>query len=120
MQCHPLAMVGHRQKCDKNHPIHKMWNDTHSLLVIGKHVMRLHFKNVQCYSLPVGRRKRYDEAPFPKICNITHFLLVIGRDCLSQNVQCHSLSVGHMKRCDEIPFLKMSNAIHILSVREKS
>jgi len=38
MEYHSLS-VGDRKKCDET-AFHKMWNVTHSLLVIGKDVMR--------------------------------------------------------------------------------
>ena len=79
--------VSHRKRCDET-AFHKIWNVTNFLLVIGKDVMKLPFtecampltscqtyekmwwdclsQNVQCHSLTVGHRKRYDELPFTK------------------------------------------------------
>ena len=58
--CHSHA-VGHRKRCDET-ALQKMCNVTHSLLVIGKEVMR--------------------RLPFTKMCNDTHMLLVIGKDVM--------------------------------------
>ena len=78
MECHSLA-IGHRKKNDEI-AFHKMWNVTHTLLVIGKDVMRVPFEDVQCHSQTVGHRKRRDETALHKMCNATYRLLVIGKD----------------------------------------
>ena len=124
MQCHSLA-VGYRKRCDEI-AFHKMCNVTHSLLVIGKDLMRLPFtKCVMSFTRCHG--KRCDETAFHKMYNVTHSLSVIGKDVMNlcsscamfltycwsyknvmrlsfKNVQSHSLAVGHRKRCDETAF----------------
>ena len=72
---------------------------THLLLVIGKDMVRLPFRNVQCHSLPVGHMKQCDETAFQRLCNVTHLLLVI-----------------HRKRCDETAIQTMYNVPHLLLV----
>ena len=88
--CCQLVIVGK----DVTHgtAFHKMCNVTHSLLVIGKDVIkkRLPFTshNVQCHSQTVGHRKMWS-------------------DCHSQNMQCHRLADGHRnRRFDETGFHK--------------
>ncbi len=144
MQYHSLA-VGCRKRCDETN-FHKMWNATHSLLVIGKDVMRLPLssqnmkyhslpvvigkdmmrlpfsQNVQCHPQTVGHRKRCDETNFHQVCNVTHLLLVIGKNVmrlLSESVHQMSLtSCGSWKRCDEIDLWKMCNLCHSLAVKK--
>ena len=117
---HPLP-VGYKKICDET-ALHKMFNVTHLLLVIGKNVLRLPLndtylllvigktwwnclsENVQCHSLSVG----HSETAFHKTCNVTYSLLVIEMDmiriCLSKHVPCYPLSVGHRISCDETAF----------------
>ena len=51
--------VGHRTRYDEEGVFIKKCNVAHSLLVIGRAVMWL---------------------PFKQICNVTHYLLIIGQD----------------------------------------
>jgi hypothetical protein len=92
LECHSQA-VGHRNET----AFHKMWDDTHILLVIG---MRL---------------------PFIEMCNVTNRLLVIGKDVMRPpfHKMCNaSLPVGYSKRCnnDETAIHKIFNVAHILPV----
>ena len=59
VQCHSQT-VGNMKRCD-GIAFHKMCNVTHSLLVIGRDVMKL---------------------PFMKCVNVTHSLLVIVKDLM--------------------------------------
>ena len=72
--------VGDRKKCDET--AFHMCNVTHILLVIGKDVMILSFRNVQCHSHSVGHRIACGETAIHKMCNVTHCLLVIGKDVM--------------------------------------
>ena len=75
-------------------------------------------QDMQCHSLPVGHRKRCDEASFHIMCNVTHSLLVMkimGWDCLPHNVQCHWLPVDQRKSC-EIAFHRACNGTNFLLV----
>ena len=115
---------------------------THCLLIIGRDVMTLTVKNVQCHSqAAVGHRSRCDETTFQKMCNVTHKLWVIGNDVMilpltthslpighrkrcdkaafDKNVQCHSLPLGHRRRYDNTLFHKVWNVTHFLLVMEK-
>jgi hypothetical protein len=75
-------------------------NVTHSLSVIGKHMMRLHITK-SAMSLACCLSKGKD---------------VIRIDCLSQNLQCPSLAVYHMKKCDDTAFRQIFNLTHSLLV----
>jgi hypothetical protein len=97
LYCHSLP-VGQRKKNMMKLPFDKICNVTHTLLVIGKVVMRL---------------------PSIKI-PITHKLLVIWKYVMRLNLQCHSHAVGHRKKCGENAFHQMYNATHKLLVIGKS
>ena len=95
MPCHSLP-IGHRKRCDEslsqNVPSHSlpvghrnkigfpnMCNVTHSLLVIGKDVMRLPFTSHLTHKLKLVMGTAVMRLPFT-------------------NVQSHSHAVGHRKR----------------------
>jgi hypothetical protein len=68
--------VGHRKRCDKT-AFHKMCIVTHSLLVIGKDVMRSFFEPLNQHGMLLTfyvYRNRCDLTAFHKTCNITHNL----------------------------------------------
>jgi len=136
---HHLLPVGHRK--DVMRLLHTMFNDTHSLLVIGKMWWDCLSQNVH-YLLPVGHRKDVTVGLLYMMFNVTHcFLLAIWKDamrmtftkcalsltpcwsqekkwwdCLSKNVQCHSLAANHKKDVMRLPFSKIYNVTHSLLV----
>ena len=113
MECHSQT-VGHRKRCDQT-AFHKMCNLTHSLLAIGKDVMRLPF--TKC-SITHPLVIRCDETACHKICNVTHQLLVEGKDMVRLPFKkCTILLTGwSQERDDETAFHKICNITHKLLV----
>ena len=104
-----------------------MCNVTHNLLVIGKAVIRLPFKEMCNVLTPCWSQEKMMNA-FTKMHHVTHSLLVIGNDLMRlpftkmwnyshpvshrkgcktaffRNVQCHSLPVsGSRKHVIRLP-----------------
>ncbi len=116
---------------------HKSAQFTHSLLVIGTPVMRLHFeKKVQYHSLPVGHGKSCPETTFQN--NLQHYLhpvcyhkRYVWQGCLSEKCEMsptncwqkenmyeyHTLADSQMKGVLRLHFTQTCNVItHCLSV----
>ena len=74
-------------------------------------------QHVQCHSLPVGDRKRWDETDFHNMSNVTHILLDIGNSFDNLKVNQHDMlltSYVHRKRCDLTAFHTSCNITHNL------
>ncbi len=95
---HSLLVIG---KDVMRLPVTKVFNVTHSLLVIGNDVIRLSFTKTHMqwshHSQPVGINMIRQH--FRKMCNVTHSLLVIGKGVTVR-----------------LPFIKMCNVTHKLLV----
>ena len=136
VQCH-LQAFGHRKRGDET-IFHKMWNVTHSLLVIGKDVIRLCF--TKC-AMPLAAcwtdEKMWWDCLSQNSMSFTRCRSQENMwwDHCSKNVQCHSLAIGHIKdvmsylsqmckltccgrrkRCDETIFHQVCNVTHFLLV----
>src|SRR6266576_5804563 len=104
-----------------------MCNVTHSLLVIGKDVIRLPSTiifNVAHILSVIG--KRYIEPLLRNICNVTHILLAVATflirssfELLNQHDMLLTFYV-HKKRCDKFHCFSQSLQYHSQSVEQRN